>query len=155
MLRLYKENKVNPVGGCLPLVVQMPVFYALFTILRKTIDLRQADWTLWVTDLSQPDVLFQLPVSLPVLGDHFSLLPFLMAIGMWAQTKLQAPSGAQPQGQMQQQMKMMSTLMPIMMFFLFYKSPSGLVLYWLVNTVLSAAQTWRIHQQSTPVATTS
>ncbi len=60
MMRIYKENKVNPVGGCLPLVVQMPVFFALFTILRKTIDLRQADFALWINDLSRLDVLFLL-----------------------------------------------------------------------------------------------
>lgn len=149
MMALYRENKVNPVGGCLPLLIQMPVFYALFTILRKTIDLRQAEWMLWIDDLSRPDVLFHLPLSLPLFGDKFCLLPFLMAIGMWAQTKLsQSNNSAPAEGMMAQQMKMMGTLMPIMMFVLFYNSPSGLVLYWFINTVLTAAQTWRVHQKS-------
>ncbi len=150
MLKLYRENKVNPVGGCLPLLIQMPVFYALFTLLRKSIDLRQAEWMLWIDDLSRPDVLFQLPVDLPVLGDKFALLPVLMALGMWAQTKLQQSTGASPGGEggMAAQMKMMNTFMPLMMFVLFYNSPSGLVLYWLINTVLTALQTWMIHRGS-------
>jgi YidC/Oxa1 family membrane protein insertase len=155
MMRIYKENKVNPVGGCLPMVVQMPVFFALFQILRKTIDLRQADFMFWITDLSRPDVIFAMPFDLPFLGHNVSLLPFLMALAMWAQTKISAQTTAAPAGagggnMMAQQMKMMNTMMPLMMFFIFYKSPSGLVLYWLVNTILTAAQTWRVHQKSTP-----
>lgn len=151
MMRIYKENKVNPVGGCLPLVIQMPVFFALFTILRKTIALRQADFGLWINDLSRPDVLFALPFELPFLGGDFSLLPLLMALAMWAQTKISASTSSAPAGgenMMAQQMKMMNTMMPLMMFFIFYRSPSGLVLYWLVNTILTAAQTWRVHTKS-------
>lgn len=151
MMRIYKENKVNPVGGCLPMVVQMPVFFALFQILRRTIDLRQADFMFWITDLSRPDVIFALPFELPFLGGDFSLLPFLMALAMWAQTRISqqttpAPGGEGAGNMMAQQMKMMNTMMPLMMFFIFYRSPSGLVLYWLVNTILTAAQTWRVHQ---------
>lgn len=150
MMKLYKEHGVNPLnmGGCLPLLVQMPVFWALFTIFRKTIDLRQAEWAFWIDDLSRPDSLFKLPFTLPLFGDNFALLPFLMAIGMWAQTKLQQPAnGVASDNPMAQQMKMMSTLMPVMMFVFFYSSPSGLVLYWLVNTVLTAFQTWRVHSK--------
>ena len=153
MMKLYKEHGVNPLnmGGCLPLLLQMPVFWALFTILRQTIDLRQADFALWINDLSRPDSLFTMPFSLPILGDNFALLPFLMAFGMWAQTKLQQPAGGgQAENPMAQQMKLMMTLMPVMMFVFFYNSPSGLVLYWLVNTVLTAFQTWRIHSKSQP-----
>jgi YidC/Oxa1 family membrane protein insertase len=152
MMRIYKENKVNPVGGCLPLLVQMPVFFALFTILRKTIELRQANFALWIDDLSQPDVLFPLGFELPFLGGNFSLLPLLMAVAMWAQTRISqsvTPPGGGGENMMAQQMKMMNTMMPIMMFFIFYRSPSGLVLYWLVNTVLTAAQTWRVHKNPT------
>jgi YidC/Oxa1 family membrane protein insertase len=155
MMRIYKENKVNPVGGCLPLLVQMPVFFALFTILRKTIDLRQADFALWISDLSRPDVLFPLPFEIPFLGSDFSLLPLLMAIAMWVQTRISqsvTPPGAGSENMMAQQMKMMNTMMPIMMFFIFYRSPSGLVLYWLVNTIATAAQTWRVHNKPAPAA---
>jgi len=157
MMRIYKENKVNPVGGCLPLVIQMPVFFALFTILRKTIALRQADFGLWITDLSRPDVLFALPFEIPFLGSDFSLLPLLMAVAMWGQTKISqqttaAPAAGGAGNMMAQQMKMMNTMMPLMMFFIFYRSPSGLVLYWLVNTVVTALQTWRVHNKK-PAAT--
>lgn len=152
MMKLYKEEGVNPMGGCLPLLVQMPVFIALFNILRKTIELRQAEFIWWIDDLSQPDVLFQLPFSLPILGNNFCVLPILMAASMWLQTKISqsgqsAPTGG---GAMAQQMKMMGSVMPIMMFVIFYNSPSGLVLYWFVNTILTAAQTWRIHSKMTP-----
>jgi YidC/Oxa1 family membrane protein insertase len=152
MLRIYREEKINPLGGCLPLLVQMPVFYALFTILRKTIELRQANFAWWMDDLSQPDALFQLPVSLPLFGSNVNLLPVLMAVGMWWQTKLSQPSNGAPSdgGAMAAQMRMMSTVMPLMMFVLFYNSPSGLVLYWLVNTVLTALQTWQIHSKMSP-----
>jgi len=151
MMALYKKHGVNPVGGCLPLMVQMPVFIVLFQILRNTIELRQAPFILWMNDLSRPDVLFTMPFTLPVLGSNFSLLPFLMALSMWLQSKL--TSGTQPQGEgmMAMNAKMMGTMMPIMMFFLFYRSPSGLVIYWLVNTILTAYQTWRIHSKSTPL----
>jgi len=155
MMRIYKENKVNPVGGCLPLLVQMPVFFALFTILRKTIELRQANFGLWIDDLSRPDVLFPLGFNLPFLGGDFSLLPLLMALAMWAQTRISQsvqPKGEGAENMMAQQMRMMNTMMPIMMFFIFYRSPSGLVLYWLVNTVLTALQTWRVHNKPAPTA---
>lgn len=153
MMALYKKHGVNPVGGCLPLLVQMPVFIVLFQLLRNTIELRQAPFIFWIDDLSRQDVLFALPFNLPVLGSNFSLLPFLMSIGMWWQTKLTSSTTPQGEGMMAMNAKMMGTMMPIMMFFLFYRSPSGLVLYWLVNTVLTAWQTWRIHQQS-PSTTT-
>jgi YidC/Oxa1 family membrane protein insertase len=151
MMALYKEHKINPMGGCLPLVVQMPVFIALYQVLRKTIELRQAPFFGWIHDLSRPDVLFELPVTLPVLGSHFSLLPLLMAIGMWLQTKFTPQAVPQGEGVMAMNAKMMGTVMPFMMFFLFYNSPSGLVLYWLLNTVLTAAQTWHIQRKSQPL----
>lgn len=148
MMALYKEHKINPLGGCLPLVIQMPVFIALFQVLRKTIELRQAPFIGWIDDLSRPDVLFHMPFSLPFLGDAFSLLPFLMAASMWWQTKISQPTVPQGEGAMAMNARMMGTVMPVMMFFFFYRSPSGLVLYWLLNTILTAAQTWRIHQKS-------
>jgi YidC/Oxa1 family membrane protein insertase len=156
MMKLYKEEGVNPMGGCLPLLVQMPVFVALFNILRKTIELRQAEFIWWIDDLSQPDVLFHLPFTLPILGDKFCVLPILMAVSMWLQTKISQSGQTTPAGggAMAQQMKMMGSVMPIMMFVIFYNSPSGLVLYWFVNTILTAAQTWRIHSKMTPASVT-
>ncbi len=149
MMKLYKEHGINPMAGCLPLLVQMPVFWALFTVLRSTIELRQAPFALWIQDLSRPDVLFQLPIHLPVLGNHFSLLPILMAVGMWLQTKIGTPSAAKnAEGAMASQQRMMSTFMPLFMLFIFYNTPSGLVLYWLVNTILTIVQTWEIHRNA-------
>ncbi len=149
MMKLYKEHGINPMAGCLPLLVQMPVFWALFTVLRRTIEVRQAPFWGWITDLSRPEVLFHLPLKLPVIGNSFSLLPILMAGGMWLQTKIGTPSAATGgEGAMASQQKMMSTFMPIFMLFVFYNTPSGLVLYWFVNTLLSIVQTWQIHRNA-------
>ncbi len=139
-MKLYKEHKVNPMAGCLPLLVQSPVFIALFQALRNAIALRQAPFLLWIDDLSQPDALMQWPVNLPFLGNNLNVLPILMSLSMWLQTKL-TPTTATGS-----QMAIMNTMLPIMMLVFFYNMPSGLVLYWLVNTVMTIYQTWRIHR---------
>jgi len=146
-MKTYKEAGVNPLGGCLPMLLQMPVFIALFNVLKHTIGLRNAEWFGWITDLSQQDVLFALPFSIPVIGEAFSVLPLLMGAAMFAQSKLGgsptgSPGGAMPAG--------MTTIMPIAFTFMFYKMPSGLVLYWLINTVLSAAQQIYINRGNKP-----
>lgn len=143
MMKLYKEEKINPMGGCLPILVQSPVFIALYQVLSRTIALRQAPFGLWIHDLAQPDALFQLPFALPFLGSSFNLLPVLMAGSMYFQTKLTPTTSTGGQ------MAMLNTLMPVMMLFIFYNMPSGLVLYWLINTVMTIYQTWRI-QRTTP-----
>ena len=89
--------------------------------------------------MPEPDALFRLPFSLPFLGDSFNLLPLLMALSMFFQTKLTPTTAAGPQ------MAVMNTMMPLMMLVIFYNMPSGLVLYWLINTVMTIYQTWRIH----------
>jgi YidC/Oxa1 family membrane protein insertase len=123
----------------------MPVFIALFNVLRFTIELRQAPFFGWITDLSQQDVLFLLPVSLPVIGDAFSLLPLIMGASMFLQTKLGGSVTGSPGAQTTP--KGFNTMMPILFTFLFYKMPSGLVVYWIVNTVLSVVQQYYIHKQ--------
>jgi YidC/Oxa1 family membrane protein insertase len=148
MMELYKKEKVNPMAGCLPLLLQMPVFVALYQALAHTIALRNTPFVLWIDDLSQPDALFSLPFTLPFLGSDFNLLPLLMTATMVVQTRMT------PTGQVQGQMAMMNTLMPVMMFFFFYQMPSGLVLYWLVNNVVTIYQTWRIHKTTVPEAST-
>jgi YidC/Oxa1 family membrane protein insertase len=90
-------------------------------------------------DLALPDALFRLPLTLPFLGDSFNLLPILMAVAMYLQTKL-TPTTAGGQ------MAVINSLMPLMMLFFFYNLPSGLVLYWLINNVLTIYQTWKIHR---------
>jgi YidC/Oxa1 family membrane protein insertase len=143
-MKLYKEGGVNPLGGCLPMVLQMPVFIALFNVLRNTIELRQAPFAGWINDLSQQDVLSKLPVTLPFIGDAVSVLPILMGVGMLLQSKIggsitgSEATAAQP--------KMLQYMLPVVFTVLFYKMPSGLVIYWIVNTVLSVAQQYYINK---------
>ncbi len=129
-MALYKENKVNPMGGCLPMFIQIPVFIALFAVLRSAIELRFSGF-LWISDLSEPENLFAGMV--PVIGS-LNILPILMAATMMWQQKLTPTAGDA------QQQKMMAVMMPIMMLFFFYKMPSGLVLYWTTSQVLMIAQ---------------
>ncbi len=138
-MKLYREEKVNPMAGCLPLLVQSPVFIALYQALNHTISLRGQPFVLWIKDLSQPDALTQLPFALPFLGSDLNVLPILMAVAMYFQTKMTPTGGAGGQ------MAMMNTMMPLFMVFIFYNMPSGLVLYWLINTIMQGYQSWRIH----------
>lgn len=142
-MELYRTEKVNPLAGCLPILLQSPVFIALYQALSHTISLRGQPFVLWMTDLSQPDAIATLPFALPFLGSDLNVLPILMAIAMYFQTKLTPSTGGG-------QMAMMNTMMPLFMVFIFYNMPSGLVLYWLVNTIMQAYQSWRIHQTATP-----
>ncbi len=139
-MQLYKDEKVNPMAGCLPMLVQSPVFIALYQGLSHTISLRGQPFVAWITDLSQPDAITTLPFSLPFLGSDLNVLPILMSVAMYFQTKLTPSSGAGGQ------MAAMNTMMPLFMIFIFYNMPSGLVLYWLVNTILQGYQTWQIHK---------
>lgn len=135
-MALYKEHKVNPLGGCLPLLIQIPVFIALFNVLRSDIALRFADF-LWVRDLSEPE---NLMMGLLPWGLGFNILPIYMAATMAWQTHL-TPSAGDPA-----QQKMMM-FMPIMMLFFFYTMPSGLVLYWSANQTMMIVQlTWQRYQ---------
>lgn len=144
-MKLYREAGVNPLGGCLPMLLQMPVFIALFNVLSHAIELRGAPWIAWINDLSQQDILFKLPFTLPLIGDNFSLLPLLMGAAMWMQSKL----GASPTGQPGNPMPPgFNTLLPIVFTVLFYKMPSGLVIYWIINTGLSVVQQYYIVRDS-------
>ena len=132
IMELYKLHKVNPLGGCLPLLLQMPIFFALYQALMRSVALRGAKF-LWIKDLSEPDRLFLLPVSLPVISNEFNILPIIMAIGMFFQQKMTSAASG---GAAAEQQKMMLIIMPVMFGFIFYRMPSGLVLYWLINSVL-------------------
>ena len=123
-MELYKREKVNPAAGCLPILIQMPFFLAFYWVLLESVEMRQAPFALWITDLSSIDPYF--------------ILPLIMGAAMLLQTKLN-PAPADPV-----QAKVMQ-IMPIMFtgFFAFF--PSGLVLYWVTNTILSIAQQWRIN----------
>lgn len=143
-MSLYKEAGVNPLGGCLPMLLQMPVFIALFNVLRSTIELRGAPFVGWMNDLSQQDVLATIPVTLPFIGNAVSLLPILMGVGMLVQSKIGGSIAGPTQSAAQP--KAFQYLLPIVFTVLFYRMPSGLVLYWLVNTVMSVAQQYYINK---------
>jgi YidC/Oxa1 family membrane protein insertase len=140
VMELYKEHKVNPFGGCLPLLLQMPIFFALYQTLMRSVVLRGANF-LWIKDLSEPDRLFLLPFSLPFLGNEINILPIIMAIGMLAQQKItmQTTPSSNPE-----QQKLMMIVFPLMFGFIFYRMPSGLVLYWFINSTLMLIYQLRI-----------
>lgn len=142
IMELYKIEKVNPFGGCLPMLLQIPVFFALYQLLMRLISLKGAHF-LWIKDLSLPDRLFVLSNPLPVVGDELNLLPLLMAGGMFVQQKFTTPSLDKTSSAAEQQ-KIMGMLMPVIFGALFYKMPSGLVLYWFVNNLLMLAFQWKI-----------
>lgn len=121
MMELYRSEKINPLGGCFPILIQIPVFIALYWVLLASVEMRNAPWIGWIHDLSSPDY----------------VLPILMAVSMFVQTKLN-PTPPDPL-----QAKMMM-IMPLVFSFMFFFFPAGLVLYWVVNNILSIAQQWQI-----------
>jgi YidC/Oxa1 family membrane protein insertase len=152
MMELYKREKINPLAGCLPILIQMPIFYALYKTLFVTIELRHQPFFGWIKDLSAPDPtsvfnLFGLlpfePTAVPVIGAFLGIgvLPLLMGVAMWFQTKLNPPATDPIQQQVM-------TMMPIMFVFLFASFSSGLVLYWVWSTVLSILQQWIIMKRN-------
>jgi YidC/Oxa1 family membrane protein insertase len=139
MMALYKTYKVNPMGGCLPMVIQIPVFFALFRILGSAIELRHAPFVLWIHDLAAPDRLFRFPFEIPYMTPPYGIpvLTLLMGVSMFFQQKL-TPTPGDPM-----QAKIMMFL-PLIFTAMFINFPSGLVLYWLVNNILSIGQQYRI-----------
>ena len=137
--QLYREHKVNPLSSCLPMLIQIPVFIALFNVLRSTVELRYAPF-LWVADLSEPEALFA--SWFPFGG--LNILPILMAATMALQSAFTPSSGDQ------KQQRMMMVMMPIMMLVMFYNFPSALSLYWTLSQVFSIAQMWWIRKKYTP-----
>jgi len=144
IMELYKEHKVNPLGGCLPLLLQMPIFFALYQAIIRSAALRGAHF-LWIKDLSSPDRLFVFKNSIPILGNQLNILPILMAIGMFVQQKISMSKTTTDEAAQQQ--KIMSIVMPIMFGVIFYQMPSGLVLYWFVNSTLMLVYQFRINSQ--------
>jgi len=126
MMELYKQEKINPLGGCLPIVVQIPVFIALYWVLLASVEMRNAPWMLWVHDLATPDPWF--------------ILPVVMVASMILQYKLN-PTPPDPV-----QAKMMA-IMPYIFGAMFFFFPAGLVLYWVVNNGLSILQQWYVTKQ--------
>ncbi|MCX5665569.1 MAG: membrane protein insertase YidC [Candidatus Omnitrophica bacterium] len=139
VMELYKKNNINPLGGCLPLLLQMPIFIALYQALTKSIDLRGASF-LWIKDLSMPDAV-SIPATLPLIGNHINILPLVMVVLMVFQQKVSTKvMGSAVTEEQKQQQKMMLIMMPVMFGFIFYSMPSGMVLYWVVNTLLTIVE---------------
>ena len=131
LLKIYQEYGVNPLGGCLPMVLQMPLLYALFVVFRSTIEFRQAPFFGWINDLSAPDTLFTLPFSLPRYGNGVNVLPNLMGVTMFVQQKMSVTDPKQ---------KALIYIMPFVFTLLFNNLPSGLNLYYALFNVFSIAQ---------------
>ncbi|WP_192879364.1 membrane protein insertase YidC [Microbulbifer sp. A4B17] len=125
-MKLYRREKINPMGGCLPILLQMPVFIALYWMLTETVELRHAPWIFWIHDLSAKDPYF--------------ILPVLMGLSMWFMQKLNPAPTDPTQARIMQ-------LMPVMMTVFFLWFPAGLVLYWIANNLITIAQTWYINKQ--------
>ncbi|MGK0271099.1 MAG: YidC/Oxa1 family membrane protein insertase [Cocleimonas sp.] len=126
-MEFYRKEKINPLGGCLPMLIQMPVFMGLYWVLQESVELRQAPWILWYKDLS--------------LKDPFFILPLIMGLSMFIQQKLNPPAVADP---MQQKI---FTYLPVVFTVMFLFFPAGLVLYWVVNNILSIFQQWFINKK--------
>ena len=137
-MELYKKKGVNPLGTCFPMLLQMPLLFALFTVFRSTIELRGEPFVFWIKDLSAPDVIFYLPFKVPLYGDYVCALPILMALSMFAQQKMMQPTAAT--GPQADQQKMMQYFMMGFFFLLFNSFPSGLNLYYTLFNVLTIAQ---------------
>ncbi len=144
VMRLYKDYGVNPAGGCLPLVLQMPILFALFSVFRSSFQLRQEPFMLWITDLASADVLFHLPFKMPLLGTSaISGLALAMAVTMFIQQKQTVTDPRQ---------KSMIYIMPVMFWIMFNGFPSGLNLYYFLFNLLSIGQQWYVNKQGGGVA---
>ncbi|MBW1860817.1 MAG: membrane protein insertase YidC [Deltaproteobacteria bacterium] len=139
LMALYKTYKVNPMGGCLPMIIQIPVFFALFRILGNSIELRHAPFLFWINDLSAPDRLFNFTFQIPFMSPPYGIpiLTLMMGASMFVQQKM-TPTPGDPT-----QAKVMMFL-PVIFTVMFINFPSGLVLYWLTNNILSIGQQYRI-----------
>jgi YidC/Oxa1 family membrane protein insertase len=140
-MALYRKHGVNPMGGCLPMIVQIPIFIALYNALSSSVEMWQAHF-LWIQDLTKPDSLFTLDLY-GATRNVGNILGLLMGVSMWFQQKMSPPAGDPRQAQM------MLWLMPILFTFMFWGFPSGLVLYWLVNNILQIGQQWLIMRKPT------
>jgi YidC/Oxa1 family membrane protein insertase len=132
-MALYKKHKVNPLGGCLPIMLQMPLLWALFMVFRPTIEFRGAPFMLWISDLSKPDVVFTLPFSIPIYGDGVAILPLLMGATLMLTMDLSSAT-------MDKSQKPVMYFMNVFFILLFNTFPSGLNLYYTAYNMLSFFQ---------------
>ncbi len=147
VMELYKKHKINPLGGCLPMLLQMPVFIGLYQVLWRSVYFNGTSF-LWIKDLSQPDHLFKLPFTIPLVNsEYFNILPVLMMIIMFFQQKMSAKNMVMTDPAQKSQQKMMSTIMPLFLGFIFYTFASGLTLYFTMFYLFSSFTQWKMSKQ--------
>lgn len=145
IMALYQKYKVHNISGCLiPVLLQLPIFIALLNGLQRSFDLKGASF-LWIKDLSAPDKLWTLPISLPILGNELNMLPLLITVNMFIQQKVSTVSAAADPATAEQQ-KLTKIIMPLIFGIAFYHAPAGLTIYWLINGILSVMLQLKINR---------
>lgn len=145
VMNLYRERGVNPVSGCLPMLIQMPFLIGMFDLLKSTFELRGASFIPgWIDNLAAPDVLFSWTTPIFFIGNQFHLLPIILGLVMFLQQKMMAPAPANPNEltDQQRQQRAMGTMMSVVFTLMFYNFPSGLNIYWLSSMILGIVQQW-------------
>lgn len=145
IINLYRERKINPLSGCLPLLIQMPFLIGMFDLLKSTFELRGASMIPgWIDDLSAPDVLFSWDYPIFFIGNEFHLLPFILGGVMFLQQRMMSTAPADPSAmtEQQRQQKAMGSVMTVVFTLMFYNFPSGLNIYWLSSMLLGIGQQW-------------
>lgn len=155
ILQLYKDHKINPLSGCLPLLLQMPFLIGMFDLLKSSFELRGASFIPgWIDDLSAPDVLLTWGQPLPFFGNELHVLPLLVGVAMYWQQRATSPLAAptqEKQTEQQEQQKAVANIMTVVFTAMFYHFPSGLNLYWLSSILLGLAQQWWIQKNTSQV----
>lgn len=150
VMALYREKKVNPFSGCLPLLIQMPFLIGMFDLLRSSFELRGTPFIPgWIDNLAAPDVIFDWKYHIPLLGSQLHLLPFVLGATMWWQQSLSStlPKDPREWTEQQRQQRVMGTIMTVVMTLLFYQFPAGLNIYWISSMLLGIAQQWWTNRQ--------
>lgn len=145
IMGLYKENKINPLGGCFPLFLQLPIFIGLYQVLWRSVFFKGAHF-LWIKDLSEPDRILKFPFTVPALGDYLNILPLIMIVVMAIQQKISYKNMATTDPSQIAQQKMMMTVFPVFLGFLFYNFASGLSLYFTTFYLLSTLSQWNMNR---------
>ena len=150
-MEYYKKYKINPLGGCLPMLLQMPIFISLYQLLWRSYTFKGAGF-LWINDLSEPDRLFTLPFTLPYFGNELNILPIIYGILMFFQQKFQSKSMAGGDPVQVQTQQMMAKIFPVMLGVIFYKFASGLTLYFTTYFLCTATAQWRMSRDKGAVS---
>jgi len=140
VMKLYSEKGVNPLGGCLPMLIQMPLLFSLFIVFRSTIEFRGASFMLWIKNLSQPDAIFDLGFSIPIYGQYVAVLPVFLGVSMFLSQRLSMQT-------MDSKQKPLMYIMSVFFFLLFNSFPSGLNLYYMVYNLLNYQQQRALRKQ--------